>query len=145
MWKLQNHHLSMMAKMLKYCSLQKMKAWNLFDICCVVMFIEIPVLCDSGAAWPSVWTLRAGGTGKPWFGSSTQSTETWLWSATNITWAADILKLVLLTYASLGFSYQLLILYLFNWALIPYLQCGKSWFESVNQKYTDAVKTLNNL
>lgn len=45
-----------------------------------------------GVVWPSVWTPRAGGTAKPWFGSSTRSTETWPWRDTNTTWVADTLR-----------------------------------------------------
>lgn len=49
----------------------------------------------SGAALRCVSTLRAEGTARPWFVSSTRSTGTWRWSVTSITWAADTSRSVL--------------------------------------------------
>lgn len=48
--------------------------------------------CVSGVVWPCVLTLRAGGTARRWFVSSTQSTGTLPWSATSTTWAAATLR-----------------------------------------------------
>lgn len=49
----------------------------------------------SEAALRCVSTLRAEGTARPWFVSSTQSIGTWRWSVTSITWAADTSRSVL--------------------------------------------------